>query len=231
MKLDNQSPVDGAPPTQSGRVRRRVLLAGFIVLGVVAIWTVLLWPKLPESDVARVVAVGDLKTDGEHWVLFRFDAPKKRAARIVTVQVSTSDGNFLNAYPSAVNPDNSAAPFPESRVPLSELVKAGKSRQLKVRHVGGGPWRVRLCLMVRLGFEKQYAARIRACCIEKSLKPWGRYYLERNYCIIESEAVSTTDFGVPSANPSTPVSPTPPWSPADEIFSLGDAKPKPPPPI
>src|SRR4051812_28538086 len=134
MKLDDQPPVDGAPPTQTGRVRRRILLAGFIVLGVVAIWAVLLWHKLPESDVARVVAVGDLKTNGEHWVLFRFDAPKKRAARIVTVQVSTSDGNFLNAYPSAANQHDSAGPFPDSTVPISELVKAGKSRQLKVRH-------------------------------------------------------------------------------------------------
>jgi len=204
----------------SSGVRRCVTLSCLVILSAVATWIILWSHEFPENDVARVVAVGDLKTNGEHWVIFRFDAPKRTGALIANVQVSTPDGVPLNTYPWIGDQDNSASCFPDSTVRISEWVNAGKSKQFKVRHVGGGEWRVRLCLMLRLGFRKQYGARIEGCWRSKSLKPWTRNYVERNYRIIESDAVSTADSGLPRANLPTPPSPITPWSPTDEVFSL-----------
>jgi len=78
-----------------------------------------------------VVAVGDLKTNGEHWVIFRFDAPRKRAVQIVTVQVRGSDNNPVITYPLPSGTVARALSIPDSTVPISELVKAGSSNSLR----------------------------------------------------------------------------------------------------
>jgi hypothetical protein len=203
--------------------------ACFIILSVVATWIVLLRREVPGNDLARVAAVGDLKTNGEHWVIFRFDAPQKRAVSIVGVQVIGSDNVPEIAGSDNIRP-NSTAPIyewlnyvqstPDSTVPIYELVKPGSSKQLKVRHAGGGEWRVQLCLMVHLELRKQYAARVEGCWRWKSLKPWTRNYVERNYRIIKSEVVRTLGSEAPRANPPTSPSSITPWSPADDVFSL-----------
>jgi hypothetical protein len=201
-------------------MRRRIALACFIILSLVATCIILLCREVPKNDLARVVAVGDLKTNGEHWVIFRFDAPAKRAARIGTIQVRSSDntwGPYLVA-PFPVVAGNSALSFPDSTVPIHEVVKAGSSKRFKVRHSGGGKWQVRLSLSVHLEFSRQYSARIRGCWREMSLKPWKRNYVEKNYMNIESAVVSTVDAEPPK--PLSPPSPITPWSLPDAIFSI-----------
>src|SRR5438477_8709973 len=203
---------------RSGQVQRRVLLAYFIMVCLVATWIVLLGREVPENDAARLVAVGDLKTNGEHWIIFRLDAPPKRAVQIATVQIIGNDNIPVIVYPLIRIGCGSILSLPDSTVPISKLIKAGSSKQFRVRHAGGGEWRVRLCLMVRLGFRRQCAARIEGCWRLKSFKPWTRDYVERNYSIVESEAVRTIDSRI--TNPPTSPSPITPWSPTDDIFSL-----------
>jgi len=205
-------------------MRRRIALAFFMILSVVATFIVLLRREFPQNDLARVVAVGDLKTNGEHWVIFRFDAPAKRAAQIASVQVRAFDhifqGNTYPVAPLAAVAGSGAFSLPDSTVPIYEVVEAGSSKQFKARHPGGGEWRVRLNLTVHLKFGRQYSARIRGCWRQGSLKPWTRNYIEKGQYFIESEVVSTVDSGLPKANPLSPPPPITPWSPTDESFSL-----------
>ena len=204
MNPDIQRALEGASSGQSGRMRRRLMPACLLILSAVAIWIVLLRREVPEADLARVVAVGNLKTNGEHWVIFRFDAPPKKSVQIVNVQVIGRDNFPANPYPFVPTSDSSVLSMPDSRVPIFAVVKAGSSKQLKVRQTGGGEWRVRLCLMLHLELGKQFAARIKGCWRAKSLKLWTRSYVEKNYRIIESEVVTTTDSGIPRASRATP---------------------------
>ena len=220
MNLEIRRALNQELPTRAGRVQRRITLASLLTLSVVAIGIVLLRGEVPENDVARVLAVGDLKTNGEHWVIFRMDAPRRKGVWISNLQVIGTNNFPTHAFPFVSTGEDSAQSFPDSTVPIYEPVKAGSFKNIKVRHSGGGEWRVRLCLIVRLGFRKQYAARIESCWRSKSLKPWTRNYVERGYAYIESGTVITRDSGIPGPNfPPPPSSPTT-WSPMDDVFSL-----------
>ena len=209
MNPDFQTGLREAISARSGRVRGRILTLA-VILSLFAIGVVLL---RRESSEGRAVPVGELKTNGEHWVIFRFDAPKARAVSIGTVSVIGSNGTPEPTYPFIQDKHNVVLSVPDSGVPIYGFVKAGKSKVFKVRHAGGGEWRIQLCLMVHLGFLKQYTARIKGCWRAKSLKVSIPDYVEKNYRIIESKTVRTIDAGIPDPDP-------PPWSPADELFSL-----------
>src|SRR5439155_16221936 len=104
--------------------QHRILLACFIILSVAATWICLRGREVPENDAARLVATGDLKTNGEHWMIFRFDAPQKKGVQIVSVQVIGNDNISANVYPVVSIGGGSIESIRESKVPISQLLKA-----------------------------------------------------------------------------------------------------------
>jgi hypothetical protein len=164
-------------------------LLALVVLSVAGACVILLFPHDPTYDFAGVAVVGESKTNGQHWVIFRFDAPRGKAATIASIAVVGSNNVAFTKLPG----DGTVVSIPDSTVPIQENTKSGHSKYFQVRQVGGGEWRLRLALLIRLGFVKQHSARIADCWRTKGLKPWARNYVERGYRIIESQIVSTTE--------------------------------------
>lgn len=207
---------DRTRSTRSNWTRKRLLLACFAVVVGGAACIVSLSPGGPNNDLASVVAVGDVKTNGEDWTIFRFDAPRGKAASIYSVQVIGVNNFAIPKLPG----DGTVLSTPDSIVPIWETVKRGHSKYFKVRQVGGGEWRLRLELLFPLSFPKQHYARMYGCFRSRSLKPWARNYIERNHGIVESQAVSTTEAVIQTSRPPPPPL-FPLWgplSPTDEVF-------------
>jgi len=170
---------------------------GILFAGVACI--AILRPENPSAITVKLTPVGEIQTNGEHWVLFRFDAPKSRAVMIQ--QFLTVGGDHM-LFPLLTRGEC----FPDSKQPVHELIKKGGSRLLKVRRVGGGDWQLRVDYMVPLGFGRQWSERIRASWRKHSFKPWSRTYIERGQRFVESEFVKTTETVVAPTPP-----PVPPW--------------------
>jgi hypothetical protein len=170
---------------------RRRLLASFAVLILGTMGVVLLPGEDPKSDVPQLEIVGDIKTNGEHWVIFRFDAPKRRGAVIKGAQVIGADNLVVNKL---FGDDVRTPPIPGSTMPVLDFVQAGCSKRFEVRESVEGEWRFRLPVVLSLGFPRQQLNRLEACSRLRSFKPWTRNYVERNLMIIESVAIPSTGF-------------------------------------
>lgn len=169
---------------------------GVLFAGVACI--AFLGPENPSAITVNLKPVGEIQTNGEHWVLFRLDAPKSRAVCIH--QMLTVGGDFL-LIPQLTR----AECFPDPKLPVNARIKGGDSRLLKVRRVGGGNWRLRIDFVVPLTVGRQCLERSKASWRAKSLAPWNRTYIERGQRFIESDFVKTTETLV--AQPQPAVSP------------------------
>ncbi len=188
MKMKNHS-----SPSDSRRGRRWLLaLLGISFVG--AAFIVFFPAGNPNAIAISATPVGEIRTNGEHWVIFKFDAPKSRAVIIQQVLAVGGDRMLSPAWTRADS-------FPDPDRPVHERIQAGVSKLVKVRRVGGGDWQARFDLMVPLKFGGQWHARIKACWRQNSFKPWSRNYLERGRRFVESEFVKTTETVLPTASP------------------------------
>jgi hypothetical protein len=156
----------------------------------------------------NLTPVGQIQTNGEHWVLFQFDAPRSRAVSIH--QILTVGGDRI-LMPSLTRAES----FPDPKLPAHERIKGGDSRLLKVRRVGGGDWQLRIDFVVPLALGRQCLERSKASWQEKSLTPWNRTYIERGQRFVESEFVKTTETVVATPRPALA-----PWSPAISLSAF-----------
>ena len=167
---------------------------GILFAGVACI--AFLRPENTNAITVNVTPVGEIQTNGEYWVIFRFDAPKSRAVMIWQILAVAGD-RILSPAGTRVES------FPDPNRSVHERIKAGGSRLLKVRRVGGGEWQARFDLMVPLGFGRQWRARIQDSWRQKNFKPWSRNYIERGQRFVESEFVNTTETLVATPSPSS----------------------------
>lgn len=167
---------------------------------------VLLPAESPNGVTVNLAAVGEVQTNGEHWVLFRFDAPKYSA---VIIQQALTVGADNQRVPTLTRAES----FPEPRLSVYGLVKANSSKLLKVRRLGGGDWHLRIEFLKPLGFTRQWLERSKAMwrmwgmrSPVRSPAPWKRTYIERGQRFVQSGFVKTSEAAFAPLPPVQPCS-------------------------
>ncbi len=154
----------------------------FLCLGWIA------FPRSPNPDsfAADLTRVGSIQTNGEEWVVFKFDAPKSRA---VLIQGIWSIGKDRMIFPSLTR----AEAFPAATSPVWQQTRAGGSNLLKVRRVGGGAWQARVYFVAPLRLASQWRGRLQACWRFQSFKPLMWDLIEPDRYFVESGFVTTVE--------------------------------------
>lgn len=148
----------------------------------------------PDAIAVSATRIGECQTNGEHWIVFRFDAPKSRAVMIQQVLAVGGDRMLSLGKTRAES-------FPDPSRPIDERIEAGSSKLLKVRRVGGGNWQARFDLIVPLKLGAQLHARIKTSWRQKSFKSWNRNYVERGRPFVESAFVKTAETAAATPSP------------------------------
>ena len=138
---------------------------------------------------------------------FSYVAPKRRSVLTFGVEIIRADGyRVINTLAGNV----------VSTGPLSESVKAGCSKEFRVRECVNGDWQFRLRIHRSLGLIKQLRSRAFAFWRERDFAVWTRNYLEP---VVTLESVMIQGTGAYAEALRNAPPPPPPPLPTFDSFS------------